>query len=226
MNPVEACKPRVWRSNNTEHEQNDQEGIDESEYAEIENEYYQSVEWRVYPSGICISPLRSRGDHSSTSPTYQNAILHQNDDYLEVIADAKSLKDEHTAIICDNASAFDESSSSKSSDRSTSSYIQTIIKHSSSETEDLSLEIDVEKRYYNSFSKSTNSETDSAGPSHSTYCLNIQAALRSDEDEFESNISDDNTELCELKPNKESVHESSKYEQLSISQTETHLYNQ
>lgn len=136
------------------------------------------------------------------------------------------MKDEHTAIICDNASALGVSSSSKSSDRSTSSYIQTIIKYSSSETEDLSLGNDVEKSNYNSFSKSTNSEPDFAGPSHSTYCLNIQAALRLDEDEFESNISDDNTELCELKPIKESVTESSKYEQLNISQTETHLYNQ
>lgn len=137
------------------------------------------------------------------------------------------MKDEHTAIICDNASAFDESCSSKSSDRSTSSYIQTIIKHSSSETEDLSLGNDVEKSNYNSFSKSTHSETaDFAGPSHSTYCLNIQLALRSDEDEFKSNVSEDNTELGELKLIKESVNESSKYEQLNISQTETHVYNQ
>lgn len=197
--------------------------MNESEYAEIENDYYHSVEWRVYPSGIVISPRRNRSNHSLVSASSDHGLDEQTNVYLEVIPDSESLKDEHTTMSSDNASGIDESSSSKTSGSSSSSYIRPIMRNSCNEPIDLiHAPNDVSEAETNSknCSELTNSQYNSSGFSGNLLCMNIKATKTSEKYQFLGKRSVENKELCE------NNQMAGKYEKLNLFQTDTHLYNQ
>lgn len=208
------------RSDITRQQHNQSDELNESEYAEIEDDYYHSVEWRVYPSGIVISPRGSRSNHSLVSASSDHGLEEQTNVYLEVIPDSECLKDEHTTMSSDNASALDESSSSKTSGSSSSSYIRPIMRNSFNEPIDLIHNLsEAETNSYNC-SELTNSQYNSSGFSGSLLCMNIKATKTSEKYEFLGKRSVENKELCE---NKQMAR---KYEKLNLFQTDTHLYNQ
>lgn len=202
--------------------------MNESEYAEIEGDYYHSVEWRVYPSGVVISPLRCRSGHASESSRSSKDLEDPANVYLEVIADVESLKEDHTTMLHDSASACDESSSSKTSGTSSSSYIQPIMRNSLSESRDLTLSHKDDGEAgtdCNNSSENTNPEGNSSGFSYTLSYLNVKATLSAEEIEFDGNLSTDNKELCENKQMEAKFRGDLNYEQLNVVQTETHLYD-